>query len=131
MRNCFTPTQRSFQYCHIGPFLTVLRQNVGFPTSSKWLQLPHGISSLLAKSFNKNVFHDIFNCNFITSHLLVAIHKLSIAIEQWQFERFIYHHRLRAFIPPTWTSQYSDYSNHHYSLFVLASISSYFLSFIP
>ena len=31
MPNCFIPTQRSFQYCHMDLFLTVLRENVVLP----------------------------------------------------------------------------------------------------
>ena len=107
MPNYFTLTQRNFEYCHICPFFNVLRQNVIRPPFSKRSPFPHGISLLIAVSFNNNIvicqsFTCIFNCNFITSHLLVVIHKLSTTIKQRRFGLFVHHHQCRAFISLTW-----------------------------
>ena len=44
MLNCFIQTQKSFKYCHIGPFLTKLKKNVVFPL------LPRGVPLILAES---------------------------------------------------------------------------------
>jgi hypothetical protein len=84
---------------------------VVLPLFFEWSSLPRGISPLLTKSFNSNVilhmscgsFTWVFNCNSITSHLLVAIHGLSTTIKLRQFGRFVHHHQCRAFISPTWT----------------------------
>jgi hypothetical protein len=108
MANCFTPTQSGFKYCHNGPFLTTLRQNVMLLPLSKPSPLPHGVLSFLSKPLPYNVvvcqsFMCLFNCNSITSHLLVVIHGLSTAIKQRRFGRFAHHYHCRAFISFTWT----------------------------
>lgn len=100
---CFIPTQRILQYCGIGLFLTMLRQDVVLPPSSKWLSLPHGISPLFTKFLNINIvlywsLIFLFNCNFIISHSPIAFYKSSTTINQRQFRRFIYHQYHKAII---------------------------------
>ena len=101
MPTCLTPNQRIFNDCHIGRFLTVLRQNVVLPPLFEWSPLPRGISPLLTKSFNNNVIlHVSLQLRVLHVGLQLQLYYLSLACCHPQI---VHHHQCRAFIPPTWT----------------------------
>ena len=86
MSNCFTPTQRSFQYCHIGMFFIVLRQNVVLPSLSSRCFVLEFCQSSPTPSTTTPWFvgpsRDSSIATCITFHLLPAIHKSSTTIKQ-------------------------------------------------